>query len=73
MLSPTDDETGSMSADAAVAPVDDRPIRWHLLTRVAFRFCVVYFGLFCLLLPQVMFVFTGIFGWWLPPGAICGR
>jgi hypothetical protein len=70
MLSPTDDETGSMSADAAVAPVDDRPIRWHLLTRVAFRFCVVYFGLFCLLFAEVMFVFTGIVGWWLPPEAM---
>ncbi|WP_343577500.1 DoxX family protein [Mycobacterium sp.] len=59
------------SGDAA-APSDDdhRPVRWHLLTRISFRFCVVYFGLFCLLFVQIAFVFTGVFGWWLPPGAV---
>jgi len=31
---------------------------------------VVYVGLFCLLFAQVMFVFTGVFGWWLPHNAI---
>ena len=25
------------------------PLRWSLPTRIAFRFCFVYFGLFCLL------------------------
>jgi hypothetical protein len=40
------------------------------VTRVVFRFCVVYFGLFCLLFPQIMFVFTGIAAWVLPPDAV---
>ena len=53
----------------ALADQDGAP-GWHLITRIAFRFCLVYFGLFCLLYAQVLFVFTGIFGWWLPHGAI---
>jgi hypothetical protein len=44
--------------------------RWHPLTRVAFRFCVVYFGLFSLWFAQIAFVFTGIVGQWLPDNAI---
>ncbi len=53
------------------APGDDHPpARWHLLTRVAFRFAVAYFGLFCLLYVQITFVFTGVFGWVLPPEAV---
>jgi len=47
----------------------ERSPAWHLLTRVAFRFCVAYFGLFCLLFVQIMFAFTGIFRWVLPPSA----
>jgi hypothetical protein len=54
----------------AVAVVDDDPLEgWRFLTRVAFRFCVVYFGLFCLLFMQIMVVFTGVLGAVLPPGA----
>jgi hypothetical protein len=49
-------------------PGDQSP-RWRLGTRVAFRFCVVYFGLFCLLYVQIMFAFTGVFGAVLPPNA----
>jgi hypothetical protein len=45
----------------------DQSPGWHLGTRVAFRFCVIYFGLFCLLYVQIMFVFTGVFGRVLPP------
>ena len=30
---------------------------------------MVYFGLFCLLYVQIMFVFVGVFGWLLPPEA----
>jgi hypothetical protein len=30
---------------------------------------VVYFGLFCLLYAQIMFAFTGVFRWVLPPEA----
>jgi hypothetical protein len=48
---------------------DDRVAGWHFLTRAAFCFCVVYFGLFCLMYVQIMFVFTGVVGWWLPPEA----
>lgn len=35
---------------------------WRPLTRVAFRFCVVYFGLFCLLLTQIPFALLGVVG-----------
>jgi hypothetical protein len=58
------------SQDAAVLSDDDQRPGWHPLTRVAFRFCVAYFGLFCLLYVQIMFVFTGVLGWLLPPGAV---
>lgn len=34
---------------------------WRPSTRVAFRFCVVYFGLFCVLLTQIPFA---LLGWW---------
>ncbi|WP_238846000.1 DoxX family protein [Nocardia terpenica] len=44
----------------------DRAPRWPVGTRVVFRFCVVYFGLFCLLVPQIIFAFAGWFGSWLP-------
>lgn len=43
---------------------------WHPLTRIAFRFCFVYFGLFCLLFAQILFVYLGIVGRWLPQDAI---
>jgi hypothetical protein len=55
--------------DAAVLGDVDHARGWHFLTRVAFRFCVVYFGLFCLLYVQIMFAFTGVFRWVLPPEA----
>jgi hypothetical protein len=47
----------------------DQQSGWRLGTRVAFRFCVVYFGLFCLLYVQIIVVFTGVIGWWLPHAA----
>ncbi|HEX2283689.1 MAG TPA: DoxX family protein, partial [Mycobacterium sp.] len=34
------------------------PPAWHPVTRVAFRFCFIYFGLFCLWFAQITFVFT---------------
>jgi hypothetical protein len=60
-----------MSADDAAVTVDDGvgPPDWLVVTRVAFRFWVVYFGLFCLLYVQMTIVFTGVFGWWLPQDA----
>ncbi|MFE9576011.1 DoxX family protein [Nocardia sp. NPDC006044] len=46
--------------------------RWNLPTRIAFRFCFTYFGLFCLIFPQFMFVYTGPLGPKLPERAING-
>jgi len=43
----------------------DAPAGWHPLTRVAFRFSVVYFGLFCLLLSTITFMLLGILGPWI--------
>ncbi|MEU6830226.1 DoxX family protein [Nocardia beijingensis] len=43
---------------------------WSLPARVAFRFAFAYFGLFCLLFAQILFVFTGIMSKWLPEGAV---
>jgi hypothetical protein len=43
---------------------------WHTATRIAFRFCFIYFGLFCLWFAQITFVFTGIVGQWLPDRAV---
>lgn len=43
---------------------------WHPLTRIAFRFCVVYVGLFCLTFAQIVFVYAGILARWLPPDAV---
>jgi uncharacterized membrane protein YphA (DoxX/SURF4 family) len=39
------------------------------VTRIAFRFCVIYFGLFCVLYVQIMVVLAGLLGAVLPPGA----
>lgn len=55
--------------DAVPLAEDDGSSGWLLATRVAFRFCVVYFGLFCLLYVQIMVVFTGVLGAVLPPEA----
>ena len=43
---------------------------WRLPTRVAFRFCVVYLGLFCLTFAQITFAFTGVVSRWLPDHAV---
>ncbi|MGE0216486.1 DoxX family protein [Mycolicibacterium sp.] len=48
----------------------DPPHPWHPVSRVVFRFCFVYFGLFCLVFAQIMFVYTGIFRLWLPDLAV---
>lgn len=45
-------------------------VRWTPLTRVAFRFTFLYFGLFCLIYPQIVFAFTGWFGRWLDADAV---
>jgi hypothetical protein len=60
-----DDRTHTSISDS----IARRP-PWHPLLRVAFRFCVIYFGLFCLWFAQITFVFTGVVGRWLPDQAI---
>jgi len=62
--------SNSVAPGDAEAPAHENQSRgWHFLTRVAFRFCVVYFGLFCLLYVQITSVFAGIFGAVLPAEA----
>ena len=39
---------------------DDESRTWRLGTRIAFRFCVVYFGLFCLTFAQITFALFGM-------------
>lgn len=51
----------------AVTTTAERPepagrARWNPLARIAFRFCFLYFGLFCLLTPPFVFVLTGLLG-----------
>ncbi|GAB2636122.1 DoxX family protein [Nocardia goodfellowii] len=43
---------------------------WHPLARLGFRFCVAYFGLFCAIFAQILFVFAGIAVSVLPDDAV---
>lgn len=52
--------TGSGENDAPRGALTEAS-RWNPFTRLAFRFAFLYFGLFCLLYPQVIFAFTGWF------------
>jgi hypothetical protein len=47
-----------------------KPMPWRLPTRIAFRFCVVYLGLFCVTFAQITFVVTGVVSQWLPDRAV---
>lgn len=51
--------------DTSVVRTAATPPGWHPLTRIAFRFCVVYFGLYCLLVPLIPFPLLGILGRWV--------
>jgi hypothetical protein len=55
-----------VDTDAPAAGTDSTLAGWQRPTRIAFRFCVVYFGLYCLLQPPIPFVLLGILGRWLP-------
>ncbi|MEU4951975.1 DoxX family protein [Streptomyces lavendulae] len=49
----------------------ERPVvtSWNAATRMAFRFCLVYVGLFFLTEMRVLFPLLGVFGKELPPSA----
>ncbi|WP_227999482.1 DoxX family protein [Nocardia australiensis] len=47
---------------APEGPESARRARWNPLTRIAFRFCFLYFGLFCVLTPPIVFELTGLLG-----------
>ena len=48
----------------------EEPPPWRFCTRVAFRFCFVYLGLFCLTFAQITFAFAGALARWLPEHAV---
>lgn len=41
---------------------------WHPLSRTAFRFCVGYFGLYCVLTTYIPFELLGVLGRWIRSG-----
>ncbi|MGV9678308.1 DoxX family protein [Nocardia sp. NPDC003482] len=49
---------------------DSEQPAWSPATRIAFRFCFLYFGLFCLTYPQPVTVFLGWAIRWLPEDAV---
>ncbi|MFI5498937.1 DoxX family protein [Nocardia asteroides] len=61
--------TTERAHDEIASPPPPSPA-WHPLTRLAFRFSVVYLGLFCLWMAQISFVFLGVFALRLPEDAI---
>lgn len=71
-------ESEGIGVSAVGTEVLDRPdsviplggsARWNPLARIAFRFCFVYFGLFCLLFSQIPFAFAGLLVDSLPDNA----
>lgn len=44
------------------------PTIWHPLWQNAFRFCVVYFGLYCMLTTYIPFELLGVLGRWIRSG-----
>ncbi len=60
-------QSGTGVADSGA---ETRPRPWPTVTKIAFRFCFLYFGLFCLLFAQITFAFFGIIGEWLPKLAV---
>ncbi len=62
--------TADVLSDEKNDDVGLSPTPWHPLTRIAFRFCVAYFGLFCLTFAQITFVYTGVLGRRFPDRAV---
>jgi hypothetical protein len=56
--------------DPADSVAEAQPQPWPGVTKIAFRFCFLYFGLFCLVFAQITFAFLGIVGRWLPESAV---
>ncbi|WP_460699274.1 DoxX family protein [Nocardia thraciensis] len=56
-----------MSPDRSATAVETLVAQrnWHPSTRIAFRFCTIYFGLFCLLVPFIPFALLGLLGRWV--------
>jgi hypothetical protein len=54
-----------IDTDAPAAGTVTTRADWHPLTQIAFRFYVVYFGLFCLLLTPILFALLGVLGRWI--------
>jgi hypothetical protein len=57
--------TTAAERPAVSEPDIERPVVWNPFTRIVFRFVFLYFGLFCLLYPQITIVVTGWFSRWL--------
>ncbi|WP_243747630.1 DoxX family protein [Mycolicibacterium sp. CBMA 226] len=58
------------NTDVVDSVSDTSPAPWPTVTKIAFRFCFLYFGLFCVLFAQITFAFFGIVGDWLPKLAV---
>ncbi len=54
-------ESSSVSSDEQQVPA-----RWPLPVRIAFRFCVLYFGAFCLVISQILLAYTGVLAQVIP-------
>ncbi|WP_067824991.1 DoxX family protein [Nocardia inohanensis] len=65
--------TNVLDREKDSTPADLAPTFWKPLTRIAFRFCFVYFGLLCLLFAQLVLVFTGPLFVYLAAGAANGQ
>ncbi|WP_181696868.1 DoxX family protein [Nocardia sp. GTS18] len=62
--------TAVVAEHAVEEPVRAPEPRWHPLSLIAFRFCVAYFGLFCLWMAQITFVFLGVIALKMPEDAV---
>jgi hypothetical protein len=66
--------TRQLSEKPATDPLDSDAAAqrqpWPEVTKIAFRFCFLYFGLFCLLFAQITFTFLGVLTRWLPDQAV---
>ncbi|MFC9893788.1 DoxX family protein [Nocardia sp. NPDC127579] len=56
------DLTGDHPPSGPDDPDPAPPAPWNPFTRIAFRFCFLYFGLYCLLYPQLLTDLTGWLG-----------